>query len=89
MPDTYFKDPNALLDYTVDWSEWLGGDSITSSSWIVPAGLVLTDESHTTHTATAWISGGTPPSSYRVTNRIVTAGGRSDDRSLTFRLEDR
>ena len=27
---TYVKDPNATLDYTVDWAAWLSGVSDTS-----------------------------------------------------------
>jgi hypothetical protein len=27
------KDPNAALDYTIDWSDWLGADVIAASVW--------------------------------------------------------
>ena len=29
----FIKDPDAVLDYQADWSDWLGDDTISSSSW--------------------------------------------------------
>jgi len=37
------KDPNATLDYGFKWEDWLNGDVISESEWIVPEGL--TEES--------------------------------------------
>ena len=34
-----FKDPDEVLDYRVDWSARLDGDTIASSTWEVLAGL--------------------------------------------------
>ena len=28
---TFTKDPNAVLDYSVDWAKWLDGDTIATS----------------------------------------------------------
>lgn len=83
------KDPNALLDYVADWSEWLDTDTIATSTWTVPAGLTNEGEQNTTTTATVWLSGGTAGTSYTVTNRISTAGGRTDDRSITVKVKER
>ena len=83
------KDPNATLDYGRDWTLWLAGDTIVTSTWIVPSGLTMTAESNTATTATVWLSGGTFGSSYTVTNRIITAQGRIDDRSLQVVIRDR
>ena len=33
------KDPNAKLDYTIDWSAWLVADTIVSSLWIIGDGV--------------------------------------------------
>jgi hypothetical protein len=79
---SFVKDPNAVLDYQVNWSTWLGADTIQSSSWVVPAGITKTSESNTTTTATVWLSGGTAGQEYLVVNRIVTVGGRTEDRGL-------
>lgn len=31
---TFTKDPHAVLDYTVDWTRWLAGDTIATSAWL-------------------------------------------------------
>jgi hypothetical protein len=89
MASRFEKDPHAILDYQVDWSEWLGADTISTSTWTVPAGLTLEAETETGTTATVWLSGGTAGQSYTVTNRIVTDGGRTDDRSITIVVAER
>jgi hypothetical protein len=79
------KDPDAVLDYTIDWTAWLadsGADTIASSSWTVPAGLTQNNATHSTLKATVWLSGGSAGTTYRVTNRITTAGGRTAERSF-------
>jgi len=86
---TFTKDPNAILDYAVDWSRWLAGDTIAVSAWIAPDGLTKVSETNTATKATVWLSGGTAGQTYTVTNRITTAGGRTEDRSFTIRVEER
>jgi len=83
---TFFtqRDPNAVLDYSIDWTEWLSGDAISTSSWIIPTGLSTTASSFGTATTIVWISGGTAGEIYDVTNRIVTTGGRTEDRTIEF-----
>jgi len=85
----FTKDPNAVLDYTWDWSDWLDADTISSSSTTVETGLTEDSESHTTTTVTVWLSGGTPGEDYEVTNRIVTAGGRTEDRTIVILVRER
>ena len=86
---TFAKDPDAVLDYAVDWSRWLAGDEIATSDWTVPSGLTHVSDSKTTTKATVWLSGGTVGQSYTVTNRITTTGGRTEERSFTIRVEER
>jgi hypothetical protein len=86
------KDPNAALDYTIDWADWLGADVIAASTWTVasPAGgLASATPSFTNTTAKTWLSGGTAGQVVRVTNRITTSLGRIDDRSFNVRLVER
>lgn len=85
------KDPNAILDYTVNWAAWLtdsGADTISSVSWTVPAGITQASASNTTTAATIWLSGGTASQTYRVTNRITTVGGRTADRSFDVVVQE-
>jgi len=86
---TFAKDPDAVLDYAVDWSRWLAGDEIVTSEWTVPSGLTKVSDSKTTTKATVWLSGGTAGQSYTVTNRITTTGGRTEERSFAIRIEER
>jgi len=86
---TFTKDPNAVLDYSIDWTRWLAGDQIATSVWLVATGLTKVADSKTASSATVWLSGGTAGQSYTVTNRITTAGGRTEDRSFTIRVEER
>lgn len=86
----FIKDPAAVLDYGFDWSEWLDeNETIEQSTWSVPEGLTLDDSNHTGTLAVAWLSDGTAGSVHRVTNRITTSAGRTEERSLTIRVEER
>lgn len=86
------KDPDAVLDYSVNWSAWLGDDTIVTSTWIVTgpdALLVVDSDSKSTTATTVWLSGGTLYRTYTATNRVTTAAGRVDDRSITFKIEQK
>jgi len=76
------KDPHAVLDYTLDYTLYLDGDTIATSVWSADAGITVDSENETTTKATVWLSGGTAGNTYRVTNTITTAGFRTDDRTL-------
>lgn len=77
------KDPYALLPYVVDWSLWLvTGDTIATSTWIVPSGLTVVLTTHTSTSATVWLSGGTAGLTYACINQIVTAGGLQEMASV-------
>lgn len=90
---TFIQDPDAKLDYSLDWSEWLtDGDSVQTSSWEVsPEGPTLSDNSvnDAGTITTIWFAGGTVNSRYVLTNHIVTVDGREDDRSITVKLTER
>ena len=88
---TFTKDPDAVLDYSVDWLLWLAGDEISSSEWLLEEGAVLEQvvASNTATKTTVWLRGGLAGTTYLVTNRIVTAGGRTDDRTISVKIEDR
>ena len=88
---TFTKDPDAVLDYSVDWSQWLASDQIASSEWLLEGGALIekVTDSHTAAKTTVWLRGGQAGTTYLVTNRIVTVDGRTDDRSISVRVEDR
>jgi hypothetical protein len=91
------KDPDAKLDWTIDWSDYLeAGETIASSSWAIDnppdASLTIAGSpapSNTTTTAKAWLTGGTLQKRYYVRNRITTSAGRIDDQSINLGIERR
>ena len=85
----FTKDPDAVLDYTIDWSDWLDSDTISTSTWTVASGITKDSDTNTTTTATIWLSSGTAGTQYTVINHIITAAGREDDRSIYIMVEDR
>jgi hypothetical protein len=92
---TIDKDPNAVLDYSVDWTDWLATtspvDTITTHNILLPVGSGLTTvtSSVTGGVVTFWVSGGTVGTTEKVTVRITTAGGRVDDRTVYLKIKDR
>jgi len=86
---TFKKDPESILDYSIDWSVWLNGDTISGSSWTVPSGLTEGSDSFTDTTTILWLSGGTAGESYSVVNRIDTASGRRADKTITIQCREK
>lgn len=80
----FSKTTTGKLDYQVNWASWLDeGDTISTSTFTVPAGLTLVSDTNTDTTATAVISGGTNGKSYEITNTITTTpGGRITERTF-------
>jgi len=84
----WIKDPNAVKDYTINWVSFLGVDTIASSAWTVPTGITKDSDSNTTTTTTIWLSGGTASAEYSLINRITTAGGVTEDITITIAVEE-
>ena len=83
------KDPDEVLPYTIDWSDWLvGGDTVSTSSWSATLLTVDSDTNDTT-TTTVTTSAGTAGQAVRVTNRITTVNGLTGERSIVVRIEQR
>jgi len=82
----FTKDPNAIKDYTLDWSEWLDDDTISTSSWSVPTGITKVTDSTTSTTTIIWLSSGTQGSDYELFNTITTAGGRTERALLKIQI---
>lgn len=86
---TYVKDPDALLDYTMDFREWLQEDTLLTATWTVPSGLFNLGEFRSSATATIFLYGGVPGTSYLISVRVTTAGGRIEDRTFQINAVDR
>lgn len=91
--EPWIKDPDAILDYDVDWTKWLGADTLATSAFAivtaatVPA-LVIDSNSNTTTVSKVWLSGGKSGTKYELRNRITTAGGRTNDRTVYVKVKE-
>ena len=86
---TYTKDPDAKLDYSVDWTSWLNtGATVDSVTWLVPSGLTNESESLSGAVATVILSGGTAGQQYQITCRVTDSAGLIDDRSFMIRCKN-
>jgi hypothetical protein len=90
----YLKDPRSRVDYAIDWAPgYLDGQTIASSNWSVsPAeagGIAVDEASFDLTRAAATLSGGIAGHIYSVSNRVTLSDGRSDNRSITLRVEAR
>lgn len=88
------KDPDAVLDYSIDWgAEYLGGDLLAGSEWSAlpdePGGVTVVGSQFDARTSTVKAGGGLPGRIYRLVNQVVTASGRTDNRSIVVRVEIR
>ncbi len=101
--NVFLKDPSAVLDYKFDWKanshgvagadgDWLGTTETISTKTITATTGITVDSSSLTDSntsVTVWLSGGTAGSTYTVACKIVTAAGRTDERSIIVRVQDR
>ena len=88
------KDPDAVLDYSIDWgAEYLGDDLVADSSWAVdpdePEGVAITGSDFDPATTTVKAAGGVPGRIYRLVNHVTLESGRVDSRSIVLRVEAR
>lgn len=85
------KDPDARLDYTVDWTLWLApvADAIASAVWLPSAGITVSAPTFNANSATAWATGGVIGNDEFMTCRITTSAGRIDDRTVFFKIVPR
>lgn len=87
----FLKDPAATIDYAIDWDAgYLAGQSIVASRWaVLPDGLAVAGDAIETGRTSATLAGGLPGLVYHVTNQVMLSDGRSDERTLVVRVEDR
>jgi len=90
------KDPDETLDYSLDWSKDLLTDTISTSTWTFDGAnkdTALTKSNpaidSTKTITTIWFAVGTEGVTYKITNQIVTTGGRTIERSITILVSSR
>ncbi len=86
MP-VWTKDPNDLVDYTMDWSKLLNQDDFIEAAMFIvaPASeLTVLSTNFTETQATCWLQAGVLGLTYAVTCRITTDHGRQQE--YTFQI---
>jgi hypothetical protein len=82
------KDPEATLDYTLDWTDWLGSTTILTATYAVTADaddsdpVTSTGSSNTTTTTTVTLTGGTVNEVYTVNCTITTEAGTTERKNF-------
>lgn len=89
----YLKDADSSIDHGIDWSAHLAGQTILTSAWSVEpveaGGLSVGASVFEAARASVRVSGGLVGHLYRLTNRVTLSDGQVDERSVTFRVEER
>lgn len=85
------KDPDAILDYSIKWTDWLISPDTIITATAVSDDLALTIVSvvHDGYIVTMWVSGGTPGGRSSLRCRITTQAGRTDDRTVYLKIKER
>lgn len=85
------KDPNAVLDYPISFASWLSDISDTYASHTVTTtgGLVCDSSTQAAGVIIPILSGGTVGETASFTVRIVTTGGRIDERTFYLKIQER
>ena len=88
------KDPEAALDYAVDWgADYLAGETLAESDWRVTpveaGGIAVVESRFDEATATVTAAGGVSGHLYQLTNHVLLSSGRTDSRSIVLRIEKR
>lgn len=84
------KDPNAILDYSWDWTTWLDAlpDTINTAT-VTGDGVTVASTMTVGKIVTAFISGGAVGETAIVTCRVITTGGRQEDRRIYLNIVER
>ncbi|MDR5784045.1 hypothetical protein QCE63_32005 [Caballeronia sp. LZ065] len=86
----FSKDPAAVLDFSWDWTAWLGTDESIVEQEVAPAaGMNVDSSSIGNGIVVAWLSGGTVGNSYIVACAIKTSAGRIETRRIQISVQDR
>lgn len=88
------KDPNEVLDYTLDWADddtpaLVAGETIvTFTPSVVEGNVVIDSSSQAGGVTTVWLSGGTAGTACKILHRVTTSAGRTYDVTARLRIKD-
>ena len=99
-----FKDPDETIDYSVDWSRYLGDRTISSVDWYVydaagvktlidntdtVYGLTSGSQSNTTTVASVRWSAGTAGITYKIVCAMTDSSGQITERVIQLPVRNR
>ena len=98
------KDPDDILDYSIDWSRFLDGDTLSTVTWFcddadnvkqnfdtpttIVNGLQHVSNSNSNTTATIQLSLGTANTTYDLYCQVTTSGGLTAERKIRLRVRE-
>lgn len=90
----YLKDPQAQVNYRIDWGvHYLGEQLLSASDWQVSpqedGGLTIIAHGREDRHTSVTVGGGIAGHRYWLTNRVTLSNGESDERSISFQVEER
>jgi len=84
------KSPSAVIDYAVDWTDWMAaGDTLSSVVWTVPSGITKDSSTEDGAKCIIWLSGGTAGQNYTLTCAITTTQGRKESRQIVIKVRQK
>jgi hypothetical protein len=98
------KDKDEILDYSIDWSRFLGDDNISGVTWYIDDasgvktevdaadlvnGLQMVQKTNTLSVATIRLSLGTNNVRYLISCKITTVEGLQYERSVYLRVKEK
>lgn len=86
----FTKQPSEVVDYDVDYSEWLtDGDNVDSATVTPsPAGLTIDSTFINDPRVKIWVSGGTNGITYKLTVTMTTVEGRIKQDEFKVKVKD-
>lgn len=87
------KDPDAVIQYGFDWTDYLGDESILTSEWLPDSEDLVVESSSAADgkTTSVLLSGGQNGRRYKVTNRITFSRDgetMTDDRTMIIPVQE-
>lgn len=86
----FFKQPSEVVDYDIDYTDWLtSGDNVQSCNvTVAPAGLTIDSTFINDPRVKIWLSGGTVGAQYKLTARTTTADGRVKEDEFKVKVKE-
>lgn len=97
------KDPDEVLDYSVDWSRWIASATITGVTWYVDNennvktelndsdivnGIQCVSRTNTDTVATIYLGQGVVNTNYKFYCKISTTAGSVAERTIRLRVKE-